>query len=70
MAYVIVRENEDLDNAIKKFKKLVEKEGIIKDWKEKQFFEKPSLKRHRANKAAERRQKQKSEKQKKKFDRR
>ena len=67
MAHIIVRENEILDNAIKRFKKKVEKEGILKDWKEREFFEKPSIKRHRAKLSAQRRQQQKSEKLKTKF---
>ena len=31
MVQVFVRENEDLDSAIKRFKKKVEKEGVLKD---------------------------------------
>ena len=44
-ALVIVGDNETLESAIKRFKKKVDDEGILKTWKEKQYFQKPSAKK-------------------------
>jgi small subunit ribosomal protein S21 len=70
MATVIARKEESLESLMKRFKKKVENEEILKDWKDKEFFEKPSAARHRNRRAAIRRQQQKSQKLKEKFDRR
>ncbi|MCD6121020.1 MAG: 30S ribosomal protein S21, partial [Spirochaetales bacterium] len=40
--------------AIKRFKRQVEKEGIIREWKKREFFEKPSTIRNRKKKSMER----------------
>ena len=42
MAYVKVDENEPLEKSIKRFKRMVEKEGIIREWKKREYYEKPS----------------------------
>ena len=46
MAFIEVFNDEDLEKAIKRFKKKVEKEGIIREWKKRQYFKKPSSTRH------------------------
>ena len=46
MAYVKVGENESLESALKRFKKKVDNEGIIKEFKDRQYFKKRSLARH------------------------
>jgi len=46
IAYVKVGENESLDSALKRFKKKMENEGIIKEFKERQYYVKKSQKRH------------------------
>ncbi len=56
MAYVRVDDNEPLEKSIKKFKRMVEKEGIIREWKKRQYFEKPSTILNRKNKALARKQ--------------
>lgn len=43
MANVKVREGESLESAIKRFKKKVDNEGILKVWRNKQYFVKPSM---------------------------
>lgn len=48
---IVVDENEPLEKAIKRFKRLVEKEGIIREWKKREFFEKPSTIKNRKKKA-------------------
>ncbi len=43
MASVKLREGESLESAIKRFKKKVDNEGVLKVWREKQYFVKPSM---------------------------
>ncbi len=42
---ITVRNNENIENAIKRFKRLVQEEGILKDAKRHNFYEKPSERR-------------------------
>ena len=42
MATISVEETENLEKAIKRFKRMVEKEGIIREYKKREYFEKPS----------------------------
>ncbi len=51
---IIVGEDEALEKAIKRFKRMVEKEGIVREWKRREFYEKPSTIRNRKRKAMER----------------
>ena len=51
MAHIIVDDNEMLEKAIKRFKRLVEKEGIIREFKKREYFEKPSTILNRKKKA-------------------
>jgi len=46
IAYVKIGEREPLDSALKRFKKKVENEGIIKDCKDRKHYVKKSQKRH------------------------
>lgn len=43
MAEVILRENENLESAMKRFKKKLDAEGILKKYKDNQYFKKPSV---------------------------
>lgn len=47
MLYIEVRDNESIDSALKRFKKEVEKDGILTEEKKHRFFEKPSETRKR-----------------------
>ncbi len=42
------RQGESVNQMLRRFKKLCEKEGLTKDVKRKQYFEKPSERRRRA----------------------
>jgi small subunit ribosomal protein S21 len=42
---VIVNENEPIDRAIKRFKKKYERSGVLKEFKKRTFFTKPSVKK-------------------------
>lgn len=46
---VKARSGESVDQMMRRFKKLCEKEGLNKDIKRKEFFEKPSERRRRAS---------------------
>lgn len=48
---VFVREGEDINKALRKLKKKIEAAGIIKEIRERQFYQKPSEKRRKAKKA-------------------
>jgi len=54
MLYVEVRDNEPIDSALKRFKKEVEKDGILTEEKKHRFFEKPSETRKKKNAAVAR----------------
>ncbi|MBI9106817.1 MAG: 30S ribosomal protein S21 [Spirochaetales bacterium] len=62
MAHVNIDEGEPLEKAIKRFKRIVEKEGIIREWKKREYFEKPSTIKNRKTKAMERKQLKKQRK--------
>lgn len=59
MANIEVYDDENLEKAIKRFKRKVEKEGIIREFKRRQYFEKPSTKKHEQNKARKRKEQKK-----------
>lgn len=44
--------NGDVNKAIRIFKKKVQEDGILQELRERQFYEKPSIKRNKAKKAA------------------
>jgi small subunit ribosomal protein S21 len=52
MPYVRVRESESFENALKKFKKQCEKEGILSEIKKREHYEKPSVKKKKKALAA------------------
>ena len=54
IAQIIVDDGEPLEKAIKRFKRIVEKEGIIREWRKREYYEKPSTIRNRKRKAFER----------------
>ena len=47
MIRVKVRNNESVDQMVKRFKKLCEKEGLTRDIKRTSYYEKPSERRRR-----------------------
>ncbi|MBI9097482.1 MAG: 30S ribosomal protein S21 [Spirochaetaceae bacterium] len=56
MANIEVYDDENLEKAIKRFKNKVEKEGIIREFKKRQYFLKPSAKKHEQNKSRRRKE--------------
>ncbi len=43
MIGITVQENENIDKALKRFKKKYERSGILKEYKKRTFFVKPSI---------------------------
>ena len=57
MSTVIVKENENLDSAIRRWKKKCANDGIIGDLRRKEFYEKPAVRRKKKAEAARKRNK-------------
>tara|TARA_Y100000593_G_scaffold75830_1_gene139935 strand:+ start:176 stop:379 length:204 start_codon:yes stop_codon:yes gene_type:complete len=56
--YVKVRKNEDINRAIRRFKKKYEASGVMREIKKKRYYMKPGeAKRHKRKMAAKRRRK-------------
>lgn len=45
MIGITLQENENIDRALKRFKKKYERSGILKEFKKRTFFVKPSVKK-------------------------
>ena len=54
MAQIILDDTENLEKAIKRFKRMVEKEGIIREYKKREYYEKPSTIKNVKNKTLQR----------------
>ena len=54
MARIMVDDSENLEKAIKRFKRMVEKEGIIREYKKREYFIKPSAINHQKKTTLER----------------
>ncbi|MDR2965896.1 MAG: 30S ribosomal protein S21 [Treponema sp.] len=67
MAHITVDDSEMLEKAIKRFKRMVEKEGIIREFKKREYFEKPSTILNRKKKANARKLMKRSRKGKGEF---
>ena len=52
MAEVIIDDNESIESALRRFNKKVQNDGILSEYRRRQFFEKPSVvrKKKRATK--------------------
>ena len=55
MSTVKVGENENLESAMKRFKRKCQKDGIIGDLRKREAYEKPSVKRKKKAEAARKR---------------
>lgn len=58
MPEIKVHENEDVESALKRFKREIQKEGILKEIKKREFYEKPSERRKKKLQAAIRKEAQ------------
>ena len=55
MAEIRVKDNESLDNALKRFKRQCAKAGVLAEIKKREHYEKPSVKRKKKSEAARKR---------------
>ena len=55
MVKLQVREKESIQEAVRRFRKIVERSGIKKEMRRREFYEKPSAVKRRARLRAERR---------------
>ena len=55
MTEVKLKENESLDNALRRFKKQCARSGILTEVKRREHYEKPSVKRKKKSEAARKR---------------
>lgn len=56
MATILLDDNEPLEKGLKRFKRMIEKEAIIREWRRREYYEKPSTIRTRKEKALKRKQ--------------
>jgi len=52
MTSIRIRDGESFEGALKRFKKMVEKSGVLTELRKREFYEKPSIKRKRKQIAA------------------
>ena len=57
MSKTVVRKNESLDDALRRFKRSVTKAGTLQESRKREFYEKPSVERKRKSEAPRQRQK-------------
>jgi small subunit ribosomal protein S21 len=62
LAIVKVEDGESIDRALKRFKRECERDGILREWKRRAYYEKPATQRKNKKKAAERRRMKKMRK--------
>ena len=55
MVKTIVHENESIDDALRRFKRSVSRSGTLQEYRKREFYEKPSVKRKLKSEAARKR---------------
>ncbi|MBN3479735.1 30S ribosomal protein S21 [Lactobacillus acidophilus] len=55
MAKIIVHENESIDDALRRFKRSVSRSGTLQEYRKREFYEKPSVRRKLKSEAARKR---------------
>ena len=55
MSKTVVRDNESLEDALRRFKRDVSKTGTLREARKREFYEKPSVKRKKKSEAARKR---------------
>jgi len=55
MVYMRIRDRESIQEAVRRFRKLVERSGLKREMRRRQYYEKPSEIKRRAHLRAERR---------------
>ena len=55
MSVIKIRDNESIDNALKRFKRDCAKSGVLQEVRKREHYEKPSVKRKKKSEAARKR---------------
>ncbi len=55
MTFIKVKDGERIDSALRRFRKAVDKSGVMSDLRKHEHYEKPSVKRKRKQAAAQKR---------------
>ena len=55
MSKTVVSKNESLDDALRRFKRTVSKSGTLQEYRKREFYEKPSVKKKLKSEAARKR---------------
>ncbi|MEE1186886.1 MAG: 30S ribosomal protein S21 [Acutalibacteraceae bacterium] len=55
MSQVRLKENESLDNALRRFKRATARDGVIQEVRKREHYEKPSVRRKKKSEAARKR---------------
>ncbi|MGN0989654.1 MAG: 30S ribosomal protein S21 [Eubacteriales bacterium] len=55
MSEIKLKENESLDNALRRFKRQCAKNGVLTELRKREHYEKPSVKRKKKSEAARKR---------------
>ena len=55
-----VKDGERVDNVLRRFRKVVEKSGVLQELRKREYYEKPSVKKKRKQAAARKRAKRNS----------
>jgi small subunit ribosomal protein S21 len=56
MTKIELKEGEDIEKALRKFKMKIRREGLMDEMKKREFYEKPSQRRRKQHEAAQRRE--------------
>lgn len=67
LAQVFIGNDENIEKAIKKFKKIIDREGILLEVKKRRYYTQPAVERHEKMKKLERKKRKKILKTKKFF---
>ena len=57
MSKTIVRKNESLDDALRRFRREVSRTGTLREFRKREYYEKPSVRRKKKSEAARKRKK-------------
>jgi small subunit ribosomal protein S21 len=57
MSRIEIKKGEGLEKALRKFKTKLRREGVLDEWKRREYYEKPSQRRRKQHEAAKRREK-------------
>ena len=55
MSKTVVRKNESIDDALRRFKRSVSKSGTLREARKREYYEKPSVRRKKTSEAARKR---------------